>query len=169
MVRGQLASLSPDHVIIFVGGIGLRVLVPTSTLAELGRPGAEITLHTHLYVREDQLALYGFLSAEGTGAFRSVAHGVRDRPSGSTLAAVGLAAGKSSGGDLLRKCRRTNSRARHRAKDSSSSHPRVEGESQSAAYGSDRRGAVADADVVEALVALGYSTPEAQAAADGAR
>jgi holliday junction DNA helicase RuvA len=63
-VRGHLQARSADTVVVDVGGIGLRVLVPTSTLARLGGVGEAVSLQTYLYVREDILALYGFSTAE---------------------------------------------------------------------------------------------------------
>lgn len=63
-VRGHLQARSADTVVVDVGGIGLRMLVPTSTLARLGGVGEAVSLQTYLYVREDILALYGFSTAE---------------------------------------------------------------------------------------------------------
>jgi Holliday junction DNA helicase RuvA len=59
-VRGKLEQIGLDSVILEVGGVSLRLFVPTALLSELGEIGREIKLYTHLYVREDQLALYGF-------------------------------------------------------------------------------------------------------------
>jgi len=63
-VRGQVQARGADSVVVDVGGIGLRILVPTSTLARLGGVGDDVSLQTHLYVREDNLSLYGFATAE---------------------------------------------------------------------------------------------------------
>ncbi|NWJ46834.1 MAG: Holliday junction branch migration protein RuvA [Chloroflexi bacterium] len=63
-VRGQLEQMGTDSVLINVGGVSLRVFVPTSVLDELGEIGREVKLFTHFYVREDQLALYGFKTTE---------------------------------------------------------------------------------------------------------
>lgn len=63
-VRGQIQARATDSVIVEVGGIGLRVVVPTSTLARLGAVGESAHLQTYLYVREDNLSLYGFSTAE---------------------------------------------------------------------------------------------------------
>jgi len=59
-VRGQLEHLGLDNVIIEVGGVSLRLFVPVALLNEIGEIGSEVKLYTHFYVREDQLALYGF-------------------------------------------------------------------------------------------------------------
>ncbi len=63
-VRGRIQARGTDSVIVDVGGIGLRVLVPASTLARLGGIGESASLQTYLYVREDNLSLYGFSTAE---------------------------------------------------------------------------------------------------------
>ncbi len=63
-VRGQIQARATDSVVVEVGGIGLRVLVPASTLAQLGAVGEPAHLQTYLYVREDTLSLYGFATAE---------------------------------------------------------------------------------------------------------
>src|SRR5687768_6134269 len=67
-VRGAIASRDASGVVMDVGGVGLRVSAPTSTLAKLTQ-GEVATLHTYLYVREDQLSLYGFASAEDRATF----------------------------------------------------------------------------------------------------
>jgi Holliday junction DNA helicase RuvA len=68
-VRGKLEWAGLDSLIIEVGGVSLRLFVPASILNELGEVGSEIKLYTHLYVREDQLSLYGFKSPEQLDTF----------------------------------------------------------------------------------------------------
>ena len=60
-IRGRLAARGSDFVVVEMGGLSLRVSAPTNVISEAGAIGDEVRLHTHLYVREDQLALYGFL------------------------------------------------------------------------------------------------------------
>ena len=69
-LKGILEWRSGDGVVVRVGGVSLRVSVPTSTLSHLGGVGDEVELHTHLYLREDQLALYGFATPEELGLFQ---------------------------------------------------------------------------------------------------
>ncbi len=69
-LHGTLESLGSDWAIINVGGIGFQVRMPTSTLSELGPMGKEVRLHTHLHVREDNVTLYGFGSAEELSLFQ---------------------------------------------------------------------------------------------------
>jgi Holliday junction DNA helicase RuvA len=67
-VRGVVASRDAEAVVIEVGGVGLRVEAPTSTLRQLA-PGDVAMLHTHLHVREEILALYGFATEEERALF----------------------------------------------------------------------------------------------------
>jgi holliday junction DNA helicase RuvA len=62
LLRGRLLEKRPNQVILDVSGVGYLVFVPLSTFAALGELHAEITLLIHTHVREDTLALYGFLS-----------------------------------------------------------------------------------------------------------
>ena len=62
-LRGRLADKRPSQVLVDVGGVGYLVAVPLSTYAALGDLHTEVTLLIHTHVREDALALYGFLSA----------------------------------------------------------------------------------------------------------
>lgn len=59
-IAGILDRKSPDRAIIDVGGIGYEVRIPISTYNALPDAGSHVQLHTHLYMREDVLMLYGF-------------------------------------------------------------------------------------------------------------
>lgn len=63
-VRGELAALSTDSVVVDVGGVGYRCLVSGSTRSRLPALGQGVQLFTSLQVREDSMTLYGFLSGE---------------------------------------------------------------------------------------------------------
>ena len=62
-LRGILAGKRPNQVLVDVGGVGYLVQVPLSTFAALGELHTEVTLLIHTHVREDALALYGFVSS----------------------------------------------------------------------------------------------------------
>ena len=70
-VRGQVLSISLDHVVIEVGGVGLAVRTTPATLAGLRR-GEQARLATTLVVREDSLTLFGFASDEAKELFELV-------------------------------------------------------------------------------------------------
>ena len=67
-VAGQVVKRENDSVVIMLGGIGLRVRV-TRAAFEQAQLGAEIMLYTHLAVREDEIALYGFSSEDERALF----------------------------------------------------------------------------------------------------
>jgi Holliday junction DNA helicase RuvA len=71
-LRGKLDALAADGAVIDVGGVGYRVFMPTGALAALGKPGAEVKVYTHLHVREDIMALYGFATAEELWLFETL-------------------------------------------------------------------------------------------------
>ena len=71
-LQGKLESLGSDGAIINVGGIGFQVYMPTSTLSTLGSIGKEVKLYTHLHLREDNVSLYGFGSAEELALFETL-------------------------------------------------------------------------------------------------
>lgn len=62
-LRGRLADKRPNQVMVDVAGVGYLVAVPLSTYAALGELHTEVILLIHTHVREDSLALYGFLSS----------------------------------------------------------------------------------------------------------
>lgn len=69
-LEGTLESRGLDVAVIKVGSLSLEVHVPTSTLSRLGAVGDKVYVHTHLYLREDNIAIYGFASAEELGLFK---------------------------------------------------------------------------------------------------
>lgn len=66
---GRLATKAPDHVILDVGGVGYHVRIPLSTFYELPEAENPASLWIHTYVREDSLALYGFLTERERALF----------------------------------------------------------------------------------------------------
>lgn len=62
LLRGTLVEKTPSRLIVDVAGVGYDVLVPLSSFYVLGDPGSEVTLRTHTHVREDVIALYGFVT-----------------------------------------------------------------------------------------------------------
>ena len=60
-LRGTLLSKHPNQVIVETAGVGYEVNISVPTFSELPANGAEVSLHIHTHVREDMIALYGFL------------------------------------------------------------------------------------------------------------
>ncbi|HUO18404.1 MAG TPA: Holliday junction branch migration protein RuvA [Steroidobacteraceae bacterium] len=71
-VRGRIASKTPPQLTVDVGGLGYELEAPMSTFFHLPPVGAEVSLLTHLVVREDAHVLYGFATEEERRLFRSL-------------------------------------------------------------------------------------------------
>jgi holliday junction DNA helicase RuvA len=64
-LRGKLLSKRPNRIVVETAGVGYEATISVPTFSELPDSGAEVALHIHTHVREDQIALYGFIhSAE---------------------------------------------------------------------------------------------------------
>jgi holliday junction DNA helicase RuvA len=164
-IHGYLETLAEDHLIVRVGGVGLRVFVPTTVLTHVDGVGREVALYTHLAVREDSLTLYGFLDEHSRDLFETLVgvSGVGPKLALSILSTLSI--------DLLR---------RAVANDEPEILARVPGIGKKTAeklafalkdkLKLDARAPAldmlsdADTDVMDALTALGYSIVEAQAA-----
>jgi len=59
-IRGTLLSVGVDHAVVETGGVGFLIYAPRPVLGALGEVGSEVRFYTHLHIREDLLALYGF-------------------------------------------------------------------------------------------------------------
>ena len=71
-LHGKIESLSSDQAIINVSGIGFQVYMPTTALTTLGIPGDDVNVFTHLHLREDNVALYGFTSTDELWLFETL-------------------------------------------------------------------------------------------------
>jgi len=71
-VTGTLIEKNPPVVCVDVNGVGYEIDVPMSTLYTLPDTGERVTLHTHLAIREDAHVLFGFASQDERHAFRQL-------------------------------------------------------------------------------------------------
>ncbi|MCS6825465.1 MAG: Holliday junction branch migration protein RuvA [Caldilinea sp.] len=169
MVRGVVVSRYKDVLVVDVGsaagGIGLKISVPEPTAARFVE-GAAVRLHTYLQVREDALTLYGFESEEELTLFELLltVNGVGPRVALSTLStlspdALRLALANGEPAILARVPgvgKRTAEKIVLELKDKIKAPGSVvDALAQLSAV---------DAEVIDALVALGYSVIEAQRA-----
>lgn len=69
-VRGELAAVEKEKVILDVGGVGYGVFMPEASMEMLPSIGEEVKLHTYLNVREDAMQLFGFLTRDELEIFR---------------------------------------------------------------------------------------------------
>ncbi|MBN1955425.1 MAG: Holliday junction branch migration protein RuvA [Anaerolineae bacterium] len=89
-LNGKIGAVATDHVVVMVGGIGFHVAVPTCVLEQIDGIGQPVELLTHLHVRENDMALYGFLTQEELDLFELLlgVSGVGPKVALSTLSTV---------------------------------------------------------------------------------
>lgn len=71
-LRGTLVSKQPPWLLVDVGGVGYELEAPMSTIYDLPATGKEVVLLTHYAVKEDSVALYGFLHEAERASFRNL-------------------------------------------------------------------------------------------------
>lgn len=71
-LRGRLVAKHPNQAIVETGGVGYDVTISVPTFSDLPGVGSEVALHIHTHVREDVLALYGFLRIEEKQLFEKL-------------------------------------------------------------------------------------------------
>ncbi len=164
ILEGNIYARTNDALIVMVGGVGLRVLVPAPLLAA-SRPGEPIVLHTHLVVREDDLTLIGFATDDELDLFHKfiTVSGVGPRLALSILSgmapdALRLAIGQEQADVLARVPGIGKKTAQKIVLELKDKMGEVELSEGLAAL------TEADAAVIDALTALGYSIVEAQRA-----
>jgi Holliday junction DNA helicase RuvA len=170
-VRGRLLRKEPQEAVVDVAGVGYRLAIPLSTFYRLGEPGEEVTLLTHTHVREDALALFGFLTAAEQALFERLisVSGVGPKLAVSILSGIEapdlVLALRTS--DVTRLTRipgvgkKTAERLVLELKDKMQGLAAAEEPSPAPA-------STAKEDLVSALVHLGYSRPEAERGVDRA-
>ncbi len=71
-LRGKLIAKHPNQAIVEAAGVGYDVTISVPTFSELGGIGSEVALHVHTHVREDAIALFGFLHREEKQLFEKL-------------------------------------------------------------------------------------------------
>ena len=163
-IQGVVVEKSFPQVIVSCNGVGYEIDVPMSTFYPLPRPGEEVTLLTHLVVREDAHLLFGFLTVAERAAFRQLLKisGVGPKVALSVLSGLSVddlsAAVAAEDAARLTKIpgigKKTAERLVLELRDKL---PKVAATARS-------DGGAQGGDVVNALLALGYNEREAQAA-----
>lgn len=69
-ISGELISISKDNIILEQNGIGYEIMLTASGLTNLPRIASTVKVYTYLHVREDILALYGFLTCDELNVFK---------------------------------------------------------------------------------------------------
>lgn len=163
-VHGRLLEKTFPQVIVSCNGVGYEIDVPMSTFYPLPKPGEEVSLFTHLVVREDAHLLFGFLTEGERTAFRQLLRisGVGPKVALSVLSGLSvedLAAAVEAGdsGRLTRIPGIGKKTAERLVLELRDKLPK-------AVTAVRAGGAAQGGEVVEALLALGYNDREAQAA-----
>ena len=169
-LRGNIAAVGADWVIVDVNGVGYRLSLPLSEVGRLPAAGEAVQLYVHTYVREDTLSLYGFLEDQQRELFEMLlgASGVGPRVALALLSVL-------TSDELVNAIANDEARILQRApgvglklaqrivlelKDRVSAMPRAAGAAAPAGN--------AAGDAVEALQSLGYKASEASQAVDQA-
>lgn len=173
-LRGTLLEKQTDQAVVDVGGVGYAVAIPISAFPKLPDLGKEVHLFTYTHVREDALALFGFLSDVDRKLFEMLitVNGVGPRLAMTILSGLPapelLDAIRSGDGARLQKIpgigRKTGERIILDLQDKVSREAVKE---EIAA--TDSPGAKIEQDVISAMVNLGCSQDAAEKAVDGAR
>jgi len=163
-LTGILVEKNPPQILLDVQGVGYEVDVPMSTFYNLPLPGARVVLFTHLVVREDAHLLFGFGSESERQAFRMLTKisGIGARTalsvlSGLSVAELANAVTLQDAGRLTKVPgigKKTAERLLLELKDKLGAD---------LGAGSGTRAPTASSDILNALVALGYSDKEAVA------
>ena len=69
-IRGELAEINSDHIVLDVNGIGYQIFIPINSMNYLPSIGEFVKIHTYLYMREDAMMLYGFLTKDDLEMFK---------------------------------------------------------------------------------------------------
>ena len=163
-ITGRLATKQPPQILVDVGGVAYEIDVPMSTLYALPATGESVTLFTHLVVREDAHTLYGFATGEERAAFRQLIRisGVGARTALAVLS--GLSVGELSQAVALQDAARLTKIPGIGKKTAERLLLELKGRLGAlvAVPGGEKA-----SDVLNALLALGYSEKEALAATQG--
>jgi len=168
-ITGRLAEKNPPQILIDVNGVGYELEVPMSTFYCLPATGQAVSLSTHMAVREDGHFLYGFATEDERAAFRQLLKvaGIGARTalavlSGLSVADLAQAVALQESGRLVKIPgigKKTAERLLLELRDKlAKALPTVAGSVAASLPGDDR------ADIVNALLALGYNEKEALSA-----
>ena len=163
-LTGRLASKHPPQLLVEVGGVGYEVEVPMSTFYSLPAAGEAVTLFTHLSIKEDSHALYGFATLEERATFRQLIRisGVGARTALAVLS--GLSVGDLAQAVALQEAHTLTKIPGIGKKTAERLLLELKGklaDARPAAAG------VGAGDILNALLGLGYSEKEALAAVKG--
>lgn len=166
-LEGTIAGLAADHIILNVSGVYYKVFMPGTSIPNIGKIGERARVYTHLYVREDQLALYGAPEERQIKMFETLlgVSGIGPKVALSILSTMPVEALESAIGsgnvDLLTRIPGIGRKTAQRLV------LELKGKIDIVAAAGLIASPTAASEVVEALTGLGYSPAEIQAALSG--
>jgi holliday junction DNA helicase RuvA len=162
-LSGKLLTKLPPQVLVDVGGVAYELDVPMSTFYGLPATGEPVSLYTHLVVREDAHTLYGFATLEERSTFRQLIRisGIGARTALSVLS--GLSVAELAQAVTLQEAARLTRIPGIGKKTAERLLLELKGKLAEVTSAAGQP----SSDVVNALVALGYSDKEALAAVKG--
>jgi Holliday junction DNA helicase RuvA len=169
-LRGRLLIKHPNQAIVDVGGVGYEITITVPTFSELAEAGQEVALHIHTHVREDQIALFGFLRPEEKRLFEKLmtVSGIGPKLAVTILSGmpVGDLIGAIRAGDVARLTKVPGIGKKTAERMVLELREKLE-ELRASAIAPPALNAIAD-DVLSALVNLGYQRPLAEKAVEKA-
>ncbi len=163
-LSGTLLEKTPPTVLVDVNGLGYEVDVPMSTFYDLPALGQKVVLLIHQVIREDAHLLYGFLSAAERETFRLLIRVTGVGPRIALALLSGLSVGELAQAVSLQESGRITRVPGIGKKTAERVLLELKGKIAPELAGAGRGGAVqADADILRALLALGYSERECSA------
>lgn len=169
-IKGELAEINTDHIVIEAGGIGYQVFISLQTFDYLPAVGENLKIYTYLYLREDAMILYGFLTKDDLELFKLLISVSGIGPKGglailSTLEADDLRFAILSGdAKAISKAPGVGGKTAQRVilelKDKLSLEDAFEAKTEHVQKNAAAAGGSVKNDAVMALTALGYSSTE---------
>lgn len=169
-IKGELAEINTDHIVVEAGGIGYQVFISLQTFDYLPSVGEDLKIYTYLYLREDAMILYGFLTKDDLELFKLLISVSGIGPKGglailSTLEADDLRFAILSGdAKAISKAPGVGGKTAQRVilelKDKLSLEDAFEAKTEHVQKNATAAGGSVKNDAVMALTALGYSSTE---------
>lgn len=169
-IKGELAEINTDHIVVEAGGIGYQVFISLQTFDYLPSVGEDLKIYTYLYLREDAMILYGFLTKDDLELFKLLISVSGIGPKGglailSTLEADDLRFAILSGdAKAISKAPGVGGKTAQRVilelKDKLSLEDAFEAKTEHVQKNAAAAGSGVKNDAVMALTALGYSSTE---------
>ena len=167
-IRGNLLFIGVDHAVIETGGVGFMVFAPRNVLGALGEIGGEVRLYTHLHIREDLLALYGFATTDQRHLFETLlsVSGIGPKVALSMLSSASADELRAAiaGGDTVRLARVPGIGKKTAERLVLELRGKLDIKGLPSAVGATSALMAANNELAELLVSLGFSAAEASAA-----